>query len=213
VGESSCYANLLTLKPVVPRSEAAFRHDELAHPAAAESTHRARFSVQQFHRLCDAVPERRLELIGGEVLDVIAKGTRHSVLVNRLTRLITLWLEQQTACSWELRVESPLRLGESDEPEPDLVLVRQRADGYLEAHPGAADAVLVIEVTDSSLRFDLDTKARLYAEAGIIWYWVVDGSQPRLIEVAQGQADAPLLESLQREVETLLALIPAAASA
>ena len=184
----------------------------LAHPAPAASVPRARFSVEQFHRLCEAVPERRLELIGGEVLDVIAKGTRHSVLVNRLNRLITLWLEKKSGCGWELRVESPLRLGESDEPEPDLALVRERADGYLEAHPGASDTVLVVEVADSSLRFDLDTKARLYAGAGIAWYWVVDGSQPRLIEVARGAADVPLLDGLRREVEMLLASIPAAAS-
>ena len=110
-------------------------------------------------------------------------------------------------------MESPLRLGESDEPEPDPALVRQRIDGYLEAHPGASDTVLVIEVADNSLRFDLETKARLHAEAGIAWYRVVDGSQPRLIEVTRGPADAPLLETLRREVETLLASIPAAASA
>jgi len=184
----------------------------IAQPTPAVSTPRARFSVEQFHRLCEAVPERRLELIGGEVFDVIAQGTRHSVLVNRLNRLLTLWLERQPACPWELRVESPLRLGERDEPEPDLAIVRQRADGYLNDHPGAADAVLVIEVADSSLRFDLDTKARLYAGAGIAWYWVVDGSQPRLIEVARGAADVPLLDVLRREVEMLLASIPAAAS-
>lgn len=182
----------------------------LASPASAETAARARFSVEQFHRVCEAVPERRLELIGGDVLDVIAKGTRHSVLVNRLNRLITLWLAQQTACLWELRVESPLWLGECDEPEPDLALVQQRADGYLDAHPTAADTILVIEVADSSLRFDLESKARLYAAAGISWYWVIDAAAPRLIPVAQGQNPDPLLETLRAEVKKLLATIPPA---
>lgn len=185
----------------------------LASPAAAPHAPGARFTVEQFHRLCEAVPERRLELIGGEVLDVIAKGTRHSVLVNRLNRLITLWLQEQASLPWELRVESPLRLGERDEPEPDLALVQQRPDGYLEAHPGPADTVLVLEVADSSLSFDLEIKARLYAAAGIRSYWVVDVSSPRLIAVAQPAGAPPALRDLQAAVELLLQSIPPAASA
>lgn len=189
----------------------------LASPAAAlpaaPHTPGARFSVEQFHRLCEALPERRLELIGGEVLDVIAKGTRHSVLLNRLNRLITLWLLEHPSLPWELRVESPLRLGERDEPEPDLALVQQRADGYLEAHPGPADTVLLLEVADSSLRFDLEIKARLYATAGIRGYWVVDVITPRLIPVMQPLAEPTALQDLQAAVELLLQAIPPAASA
>lgn len=185
----------------------------LASPAAVPLTPRARFTVEPFHRLCEAIPERRLELIGGEVLDVIGKGTRHSVLVNRLNRLITLWLQEHASLPWELRVKSPLHLGERDEPEPDLALVQQRPDGYLEAHPGPADTLLVIEVADSSLCFDLDSKARLYAAAGIPWYWVIDVSTPELIPVAQPEADPSPLRHLRAAVETLLQTIPPAASA
>lgn len=185
----------------------------LASPAAAPHAPGARFTVEQFHRLCEAVPERRLELIGGEVLDVIARGTRHSVLVNRLNRLITLWLHEQPSLPWELRVESPLGLGGRDEPEPDLALVQQRPVGYLEAHPGPADTVLLIEVADSSLRFDLEIKAALYAAAGIRGYWVVDVSSPRLIAVMQPPQDSSGLQHLQAAVELLLQSIPPAASA
>jgi hypothetical protein len=87
----------------------------LTSPSDPQAPH-ARFTVEQFHRLCEAVPEQRLELIAGEVLTVLAKGTRHSVLVNRVTQLITLWLAARTDCPWELRVESPLCLGERDDP-------------------------------------------------------------------------------------------------
>jgi Uma2 family endonuclease len=147
--------------------------------------------VEQFHRLCEAVPEQRLELIEGEVFEVIAKGTRHSAVVNL-----------------KLRVESPLDLGISNEPEPDLALVRFRADNYLEAHPTAADTLLVIEVADSSLRFDLEAKARFYAAAEVPTYWVVDVLQPRLIRVHEAAALEPLLFTLRGEVEALLAGIP-----
>jgi len=177
-----------------------------SHPLAPH----ARFSVEQFHRLCEAVPEQRLELIDGEVLEVIAKGTRHSSVVNRLARLITLLLDSRPETSLELRVESPLDLGGSSEPEPDLALVRRRSDAYLQAHPSAADTVLVIEVADTSLRFDLEAKSRLYAAAGISHVWVIDVQQPRLFAVHRQTAPDPLIEALQTDVETLLAGIPPA---
>ena len=173
-------------------------------------TPHARFTVEQFHGLCEAVPEQRLELIDGEVLEVIAKGTRHSSVVNRLARLITLLLESRPETPLELRVESPLDLGGSSEPEPDLALVRRRSDAYLHAHPSAADTVLVIEVADTSLRFDLEAKSRLYAAAGISHVWVIVVQQPRLFAVHRQTAPDPLIEALQVDVETLLAAIPPA---
>jgi Uma2 family endonuclease len=182
----------------------------LVSPQPHPQTPQAQFTVEQFHRLCEAVPEQRLELIAGEVLAVIAKGTRHSVLVNQLNQLITLWLNDQADCTWELRVESPLRLGEHDEPEPDLAVVRQRSHRYLSAHPTAADTILVIEVAGSSLRFDLEAKGRLYANAGIDAYWVVDVGPPQLITVLSGDSPDPRLEALRHQVEQRLASIPAA---
>jgi Uma2 family endonuclease len=173
-------------------------------------TPHARFSVEQFHRLCEAVPEQRLELIDGEVLEVIAKGTRHSSVVNRLARLITLRVTSGPEDSLELRVESPLHLGGSSEVEPDLALVHRRSDAYLLAHPSAADTVLLIEVADTSLRFDLEAKSRLYDAAGIPNYWVIDVLRPRLIAVLQSASPDSLLMALQVEVETLLAAIPPA---
>lgn len=170
----------------------------------------ARFSVEEFHRLCEALPRRRLELIDGEVLEVIAKGTRHSVVVNRLARLIHSVLASSAEVALELRVESPLHLGASSEPEPDLALVRLRGDDYLQAHPTAADTVLVIEVADTSLRFDLEGKADLYREAGIAHYWVVDVLTPRLISILEPAAAEPMLQRLKGDVESLLAAIPPA---
>jgi len=177
-----------------------------SHPLAPH----ARFSVEQFHRLCEAVPEQRLELIEGEVLEVIAKGTRHSSVVNRLARLITLLLASGPEASLDLRVESPLDLGGNNEPEPDLALVRRRSDAYLQAHPSAADTVLVIEVADTSLRFDLEAKSRLYAAAGIANVWVIDVQQPRLFAVHRQTAPDPLLKALEAEVDKLLVGIPPA---
>ena len=169
----------------------------------------ARFTVDQFHRLCEAVPEQRLELIDGEVLQVIAKGTRHTAVVHRLIAAIQAALAEDPQLPLQLRVESPLDLGPTTEPEPDLALVDRREDDYWTAHPTAADTVLVIEVSDTSLTFDLETKARLYAAAGIPAYWVIDVQQPRL-HLVHGELPSaePWLAALRDAVEQLLRNLP-----
>jgi Uma2 family endonuclease len=67
------------------------------------------------------------------------------------------------------------------EPQPDFALVKAKPDAYRDAHPVAKDVLLVIEVSDSTLRFDLDVKARLYATQGIPEYWVIDLVNRRLV--------------------------------
>jgi Uma2 family endonuclease len=169
----------------------------------------ARFTVEQFHRLCEAVPEQRLELMDGEVLQVIAKGTRHTAVVHHLITVIQAVLAAHPESSLQLRVESPLDLGPANEPEPDLALVARRDDNYWTAHPTAADTALVIEVADTSLTFDLEAKALLYAAAGIPAYWVIDVQTPCLHVVHGGVEPAhPGLSPLLRSVEQLLRDLP-----
>ena len=184
----------------------------LAQPAVAAgypARFPARFTVEQFHRLCEAVPERRLELIDGEVLEVIAKGTRHTAVVHRLIAGLQTALAEDPPLPLQLRVESPLDLGPTTEPEPDLALVVRREDDDWNAHPTAADTVLVIEVSDSSLAFDLETKASLYGGAGIPHYWVIDVQQPCLHVVhGESQAAEPWLAALRGSVEQLLRGLP-----
>lgn len=170
----------------------------------------ARFSVAEFHRLCEQLPERRLELIDGEVLEVIAKGSRHTAVVHRLARALTPLLESHPEAGLglprhELRIEAPLDLGEHQEPEPDLAVVTARDDAWLDAHPTAADTLLVIEVADASLAYDLDTKLRLYQRAGIANYWVVDVREPTAFFLLQGKTEQPLLTAMREQIEALVA--------
>ena len=169
----------------------------------------ARFTVAEFHRLCDQLSQRRLELIDGEVLEVIAKGSRHTGAVHRLARALTPLLDSHRDAGavpgYELRIEAPLDLGEHQEPEPDLTVVTARSDAWLDAHPTAADTLLVIEVADASLSYDLDTKLRLYQRAGIDNYWVVDVREPMAFYLLQGPTDSELLARLREPVEALVA--------
>ena len=81
---------------------------------------------------------------------IAAKGTPHSVCNTLLFgELFTLLPGQAT-----IRNQEPIILGDDSEPEPDLVVVRNRGDRYLDSHPGVADILLVIEVSDSTLKYD-----------------------------------------------------------
>jgi Uma2 family endonuclease len=73
-----------------------------------------------------------------------------------------------------VRVQNPIRLDEHSEPKPDVALLRPRADFYKSAHPRPADVLLIIEVADTSLRYDREIKVPLYARYGIPELWVVD---------------------------------------
>ena len=71
-------------------------------------------------------------------------------------------------------MQDPLRLDDFNEPEPDLMLLRPRADDYRANHPGAADVLLLVEISDSSLTYDRGAKLALYAKFGVPEVWIID---------------------------------------
>jgi Uma2 family endonuclease len=133
---------------------------------------RIRWSVQQCDALRDAGFLRgRYELIDGEIILKMGQGPRHAYVVN----LIMTWLANTFGAA-RVRIQSTLKVldAQYDEPEPDAALTVQPASAYIERHPGPNDVSLIIEASDSTVRFDRATKAVLYAQAGILEYWVVD---------------------------------------
>ena len=117
-------------------------------------------------------PRERVELIDGEIIDMSPIGVLHAAIVARLASHFSQRLGAM-AVVW---CQNPLRLDDISEPEPDLAILRPRADFYMTAHPGAADVLLVIEVADTSLAYDLGTKVPLYARHGIPEVWVIDAA-------------------------------------
>ncbi len=81
-------------------------------------------------------------------------------------------LRQAFGSSHTIRVRHPLAVSETSEPEPDLAVVPGTARDYVDHHPTSAS--LVVEVSDSSLEYDRTRKARIYAQAGIAEYWIVN---------------------------------------
>jgi Uma2 family endonuclease len=115
-------------------------------------------------------PYDRIELIEGEMFDMAPMGSGHSAITSRLHELFVL----AAARSATVVGGGPVVLGEFSEPQPDLMLLKRRADFYSGAHPVAADVLLLIEVSDSSLAYDQSVKLNLYARYGVGEYWVID---------------------------------------
>jgi len=112
----------------------------------------------------------RVELIEGEIIEMAAIGSRHAACVMRLTRLFSLGVGDAAL----VLVQNPVRLSDLSEPQPDLALLKPRADYYAAAHPGPDDVLLIVEVADSSVVYDRTVKTPLYARAGIREFWLVD---------------------------------------
>ncbi len=132
-----------------------------------------RFTVAEYHQMAVGgvfTEDDRVELIAGEVLEMTPIGARHAGCVNRLTRLLVGVLGDRAVVS----VQNPLPLGDWSEPQPDVTVLRPRADFYAGGHPQPADVLLVIEVADTTGAYDREVKAPLYLTAGIPEVWVVD---------------------------------------
>jgi Uma2 family endonuclease len=127
----------------------------------------------------------RVELILGQIFTMAAKGTRHTVTTTKLLKKL-LTLVGDLAI---VRCQDPITLPNNSEPEPDLVIARLRSDDYIDSHPAPEDVILVIEVADSSIKFDRETKAPLYAAAGIGEYWIVNLIDNRLEIYRQPEGD------------------------
>lgn len=136
------------------------------------ATHR-KFTIDEYHRLVDLgffTENDRIELIRGEIINMAPKRTPHSVCNSTLFGELYRLLYDQA----NIRGQEPITLSSNSEPEPDVVIAKKKADNYLSNHPTVEDIILVIEISDSTLKYDKETKLPLYAEAGINNYWIVN---------------------------------------
>ena len=130
-----------------------------------------RFTIEEYHRLAELgflTEDDRFELIKGEIIQMAAKGTLHTSCSSNLLRELGASLANRAT----LQCQDPIVLPSNSEPEPDFTIVRNRADNYVSDHPRPSDILLVIEVSDFTLKYDQDVKISLYAEAGISDYWI-----------------------------------------
>ena len=113
----------------------------------------------------------RLELIEGEIVEMSPIGRRHAGRVRYLINLLTRRLAGDEAV---IDAQDPVVLGDLSEPQPDLAVLAPREDFYADEHPRPEDVLLLIEIADTSLAYDREVKAPIYARYGVPEVWIAD---------------------------------------
>ncbi|OAI12345.1 hypothetical protein A1507_02325 [Methylomonas koyamae] len=129
--------------------------------------------IAEWHRMGEAgifPPDSHMELIEGEILHMAPIGFNPAGHVARLIHALASLINGQAI----INAQNPVQLGDLSEPEPDFVLLHPEPDFYTTRHPNAADVLLLVEVSDTTLRFDRSQKLRLYATHHIPEYWIVN---------------------------------------
>ena len=129
-----------------------------------------------------------VELVDGELVCKEPQSARHAAAV----LLVAEALRRAFGAGWQVRIQMPIALGDNSEPEPDVAVVEGGPGDFFDAHP--AYAALVVEVAVSSLGFDRDEKASLYARGGVPDYWIldVDGRRMEVRRDPRVDREAPL---------------------
>lgn len=144
---------------------------------------RHRIDVDEYYRMAEVgllTHDARVELILGEVIDMAPIGSNHASMVNVLARLLFQAVNDRAIVA----VQQPIRLDRRSEPQPDITLLKRRADFYRTAHPIPAEVLLLIEVSDTTARYDREIKLPLYASHAIPEVWLIDVNS-RLIQRMQ----------------------------
>jgi Uma2 family endonuclease len=131
------------------------------------------WTVADYHRMAETGildEDERVELLEGKIIWKSAKSTAHCSAVRRIGKLLHNRFGNQ---AW-ISIQDPIQLNQRSEPEPDIAVVQIDPLDYADHHPTPSEVYLIIEVADSSLKFDCETKAKAYAQAGIVDYWVLD---------------------------------------
>ena len=168
-------AAIPAVSPETAAEPAAMAPDAAA-PAAPTTglfPEKRKFTVAEYYRMTELGildHTERLELIDGEIIVMAAIGVPHAIGVNRVNQAFAEVARNRFTVS----VQNPVHLDDYSEPQPDIAIVRLREDSELTAHPGPADTLVAVEVSDSTLAFDLGSKARRYAAAGIPELWVMN---------------------------------------
>jgi Uma2 family endonuclease len=134
---------------------------------------RKRFTVDDYYRMAEVgilTESDRVELIEGEIVEMSPIGDRHLMSVTRANMIFARGLGDRVVVS----VQNAAYMDRYNEPQPDVVLIRPREGFYGTGRPHPEDVVLLIEVSDSTLRFDRTVKLPIYARNGIREVWIVD---------------------------------------
>ena len=149
---------------------------------------RHRFTRDEYHRMARTgilKLDARVELIDGDIVEMSPIGRRRNSRVDWFARTFI----QRLGDAAIVRIRGSIVLDDHGESEPDLVLLRPRADFYADADAMPSDVLLIVEVADSSEGYDRRTKAPLYARHGIPELWIVDLTRDRIVRYTDPTPD------------------------
>lgn len=165
---------------------------------------RRKFTLDEYHQMSFLGEDDRVELIDGEIITMSPIGRFHAACMKRLIFLLTQLLGKRAIVS----AQDPLIVLGS-EPIPDIVLLKFREDFYAAKAASAEDALLVIEISDSTLNYDRTTKVALYAKAGIQEVWIIDLNHERIWVYRQTTEEGYLsIKAYERGEEIALLAFP-----
>jgi Uma2 family endonuclease len=130
-------------------------------------------NINQYHQMIEHgifTENDKIELIKGELISMSPVGIKHAFVVRRLTAL----LSQKFGDRSIIDIQNPILLDDNSEPEPDVVVLKPRDDFYQFQLPRPDDLLLIIEVSDTTLKYDRTVKIPLYSEAKIREIWIID---------------------------------------
>ncbi|WP_353480560.1 Uma2 family endonuclease [Haliscomenobacter sp.] len=138
----------------------------------ATDVQRRLFSVTEYHKMGEAgiLPEKGVELINGEIVEMSPIGSKHAKIVKKLNKILGVLLGDEAIIS----IQDPIIANDLSEPEPDVAVLKFRSDFYENELPHGTDVLLLIEVSDTTLAYDRDIKLPLYATSGIPECWLLD---------------------------------------
>lgn len=152
------------------------------------------FSVAEYHKMGEVgiLPERGVELINGEIVEMSPIGSKHAKTVKKLNKILGVLLGDEAIIS----IQDPIIANDLSEPEPDVAVLKFRSDFYENELPHGSDVLLLIEVSDTTLAFDKNVKLPLYATSGIPECWLLDLQKKQIQAFWQPEGNAYLFQEL-----------------
>jgi Uma2 family endonuclease len=141
--------------------------------SAIHNLRRHRLTVSDYHKMGETGILResdRVELIEGEIFDMVPIGPQHAGMVGLLIQTLTPKVTGKAI----INAQNPVILDEYSEPQPDILVLRPRQDFYRDTHPTAAGVILLIEICDTTVSTDRSLKMPLYAQHKIPEVWLID---------------------------------------
>ena len=166
------------------------------------------FTVDQYYKMLDAgvfTENERVELIRGEIIKMSPMGCHHAGRLNRLNELFFLRLAQTVIVG----IQNPVRLNNTSEPQPDVSLLQRRPDFYETQKPQPENVFLLIEVSDTTIKYDREIKIPLYAENNIVEVWLVNLTEDCLEVYRQPTANGyEFVQTFQRGENVTIQVLP-----